>query len=357
MKITSFRQTILPARVTFGSGTLAALPEEAALLGIRRALIVCTAPQRDLAGRAAELLAGRAAAIYANAAMHTPEHVTQDAMAGVLNGHIDGIVAVGGGSAIGLSKAIALRTDLPQIVVPTTYAGSEATPIIGETKNGAKTTQRSMKVLPETILYDVDLTLTLPVSASMTSGLNAMAHAAEALYATQGSPLISQIAEEALAAMIDALPRIRLNADDRQGRSNALYAAWLCGTCLGSVGMALHHKICHSLGGTFDLPHAELHAIMLPHVLAYNLPAAQDARQRFVRLLGSEDPAIALEKFARGLEIPRALRDIGMPQDGIDHAAGLAVATPYPNPRPIEREAIRAMLARAWAGEFPAASV
>ena len=186
--------------------------------------------------------------------MHTPVDATEKALAVVRERAADALVAVGGGSTTGLGKAIALRTDLPQIVLPTTYAGSEMTPILGETSGGAKTTQRSPKVLPEVVIYDVDLTLGLPPAVSATSGMNAIAHAVEALYAKDRNPVISMMAEEGISALARSLPRISADPHDREARSGALYGAWLCGTCLGAVGMALHHKLCHVLGGMFDLP-------------------------------------------------------------------------------------------------------
>src|SRR6185312_3310989 len=195
--------------------------------------------------------------VFTEATMHTPVEVTERAMQAVRDNGADCTVALGGGSTTGLGEAIALRTDLPQVVIPTTYAGSEATPILGETKDGLKTTQRSMKVLPEVILYDVDLTLTLPVGLSVTSGMNAIAHAVEALYAQDANPITSLMAEEAIRALARALPVIVADPCNVEARSDALYGAWLCGVCLGTVGMALHHKLCHTLGGTFDLPHAE----------------------------------------------------------------------------------------------------
>jgi alcohol dehydrogenase class IV len=181
---------------------------------------------------------------------------------------------VGGGSTTGLGKAIALATGLDQIVVPTTYAGSEMTPILGQTERGVKTTQRSPAILPEVVIYDVDLTLTLPPALTATSGLNAIAHAVEALYAQDRNPIVSLMAEEGIAALARSLPVLVDAASDLAARSDALYGAWLCGACLGAVGMALHHKLCHTLGGSFDLPHAETHAVVLPHAVAYNSAAA-----------------------------------------------------------------------------------
>ncbi len=241
---------------------------------------------------------------------------------------------------------------MPQIVVPTTYAGSEMTPILGETRNGVKTTQRSLKVLPEVVIYDVDLTLTLPVSLSGTSGINAIAHAVEGLYAPEKNPVIAFLAEEGIRAMASALPRIVGSPFDKDARSDALYGAWLCGVVLGSVGMGLHHKLCHTLGA-FDLPHAETHTIVLPHALAYNAPAIPDALAAIGRALGVSNAAQGLFDLAGAVGAKRSLREIGMPHDGIARAVELATAAPYPNPRPLEREAMRALIENAWRGDPP----
>lgn len=347
---TSFSYEALPLRVVFGSGTIASLPEEAARLGLKRLLVLSTHEQDGEARRMACLLGSRAAGTFSGARMHTPVAVTERALGEVRRLGADGLVAMGGGSTTGLSKAIALRTDLPQIIVPTTYAGSEVTPILGETKDGAKITQRTMKVLPKVVIYDVDLTLSLPLAMSVTSGLNAMAHAAEALYAKDANPIISLMAEESLRAFVSALPAIAGDARDRTARGDALYGAFLAGACLGSVGMALHHKLCHVLGGAFDLPHAETHAVVLPHALAYNAPAAPDAMRRVGRAVGAKDAARGLQDFAKRLGAPRALSELGMRQEDLDRAADLALANAYWNPRPLDRDAIRGLLQRAFQG-------
>jgi alcohol dehydrogenase class IV len=266
---------------------------------------------------------------------------------------IDGLVSIGGGSAIGLGKAIALRTDLPQIVVPTTYSGSEMTAILGETEGGNKVTQVGPKILPEVVIYDIDLTFSLPVKSSGASGINAIAHAVEALYAKDRNPAVSMMALEGIGALAGALPQIMGRTDDRDARSAALYGAWLCGTCLGAVGMSLHHKLCHVLGGMFDLPHAEAHTAVLPHALAYNAPAIPDTIAALGAVLGDSDPASALYDLAGAVDARRALKDLGMPESGIAIATDRALANPYWNPRPLEREAIRSLIARAWSGERP----
>lgn len=342
-----------PQRVVFGSGTLAKLGEEVDRLGITRALVLSTPEQKAQGEEVAARLGGRARTVFAGARMHTPLDVTEEAMRVVAAEGIDGTVAIGGGSTTGLGKAIALRTDLKQLVVPTTYAGSEMTNMVGETVAGAKKTVRDEKVRPETVVYDVDLTLSLPVRLSATSGMNAIAHAVEGLYAPDANPVTSLMAEEGIRALASALPRIARDPADRDARGDALYGAWLCGIVLGSTSVALHHKLCHVLGGSFDLPHAETHAIVLPHAVAYNAPAAPEAIARVARALGVKDAAAGLFDIVVATGAPLALRDIGMPEDGLDLAADHAAADPYWNPRPIERDAIRALLDDAWRGRRP----
>lgn len=349
-----FVHSPLPGRVIFGTGTQAQLRDEIERLGCQRALLLTTAPQRGTIERVGVALGPLAVGVFAEAAMHTPVDVTTRALAVLRACDADALVAIGGGSTIGLGKALALRTGLPQIAVPTTYAGSEMTPILGQTEGGRKTTLRSLDVLPETVIYDVELTMTLPPRLSATSGLNAIAHAVEALYAPDGNPIISLMAEEAIRALAAALPRIVANPSDAAARWDALYGAWLCGSCLGAVGMALHHKLCHVIGGSFDLPHAETHAAILPHAVAYNARGAPEAMARIVRALGAEEAAAGLYDLAGRLGVTRALRDLGMAESAIDQAADQAAQNPYPNPRPLDRASLRGLIARAWAGEAPA---
>ncbi len=350
-----FTYTARPARIVFGSGTLARVGDEVERLGCRRALVLSTPQQQGDAEHLRDRLGAACVGIFPGAVMHTPVEVTERALATVRETGADCLVALGGGSTTGLGKALALRTDLPQVVVPTTYAGSEATPILGETAGGRKVTQRSPKVLPEVVVYDVDLTLTLPAPLSVTSGINAIAHAVEALYAHDGNPVVSRLAEDGIAALARALPLIVAEPGHPGARSDALYGAWLCGTCLGSVAMGLHHKLCHVLGGTFDLPHAETHTVVLPHAVAYNAAAAPGAVARVARALGRGDDAAALGLFdlARRLGAPTSLRDIGMPESGIDRAVELATAEPYPNPRAIDSEGIRTLIEAAFSGLAP----
>jgi len=350
----SFTYDALPARVVFGSGTVTQLKSEAERIGVHRVLVLSTPGRGEANAREiAALLGDLSVGVHPGAVMHTPVEATEQALQVVQDRNVDAVVAVGGGSTIGLGKAIALRADLPQIVAPTTYAGSEMTPILGETKDGVKTTQRTLKVLPEVVIYDVDLTMGLPPAIAATSGMNAMAHAVEALYAHDCNPVISLMAEEGIRSLAGALPRITQAPQNRTARSDALYGAWLCGTCLGAVGMALHHKLCHVLGGAFNLPHAETHTIILPHAVAYNAPAAPEAMERIARDLGGGNAAQGLFELAGRLGAKQALRDIGMPENGIAQVVSATLAAPYWNPRPLDEAALRDLLTRAWNGDPP----
>jgi maleylacetate reductase len=350
---TSFVYEALPARVVFGHGTTSTLADEADRLGLHRLLVLSTPDQAALAKRISEVLGTRAAGAFNDATMHTPLEVTERALKLAQELDIDGVVAVGGGSTTGLGKAIALRTDLPQIVLPTTYAGSEMTPILGETTGGKKTTQRGPKIQPEVVIYDVDLTLTLPPAMSALSAFNAIAHAAEALYAPDVNPIIALMAEEGVRAIVSALSRVMRDPADPEARADLLYGAWLCACCLGTTTMGLHHKLCHTLGGMFDLPHAQTHTIVLPYALAYNAPMAPAAMARLGRAMQTDDAIGALLRLAHECPIPHALRDIGMSQDGIARAVAQAMANPYANPRPLDAGALTDLLERAWAGDEP----
>jgi len=349
----AFTYTALPGKVVFGFGTINQVGAEIEALECRRAMVLTTPPQKQTAAILAEQLGKLWGGSFTEATMHTPVEVTERAVKAVREAGADCVVSVGGGSAIGLGKAIALRTDLPQIAVPTTYAGSEATPILGQTEGRRKTTQRTLKVLPETIIYDVDLTLALPPAMSATSGINAIAHAVEALYSRDANPIISSLAEQGIQSLVCALPKIMRDPHDREPRSDALFGAYACGVCLGSVGMSLHHKLCHTLGGTFDLPHAETHAIILPHAVAYLAQATPEAMARLSKVLGGGDPAVKLFELGRELGAPTSLAAIGMPEQGLDAAAELATASPYWSPRPVERDPIRALLNNAYHGRRP----
>jgi maleylacetate reductase len=342
-------------RVIFGPGTLASLRDEVTRLGARRVVVITTPYEirfaEDAAGRLGDLSAG----IYPEvAAQHVPVELLARAKERVRTLGADCYLAIGGGSTIGVAKAMALETGLPIVAVPTTYAGSEMTPIYGITEGGVKKTGRDRKVLPKTVIYDAVLTLSLPPQISGPSGVNAMAHCVEALYAQDANPITSLIAEEGIRALARSLPLVVTQPDNLDARSDAQYGAWLGGAALGAVGMSIHHKLCHTLGGTFNLPHAETHAVILPHATAYNRQAAPEAMRRIAGALGgADDAAEGLFDVIQRIGAPTALKNIGMPADGLDRAAKLATDNPYYSPRPIEYQAVRELLDRAFEGRRP----
>jgi maleylacetate reductase len=348
-----FTYTAQPARVVFGAGSLARLGEELDTLGAKKALVLCTPEQRASAERIADQLGARAVGVFDRAVMHVPIETAREAREVATRLGADCAIALGGGSTTGLGKAIALESGLPILAIPTTYAGSEMTPIYGITEAGLKKTGRAPRVLPRTVIYDPELTLGLPVGMSVTSGINAIAHAAEGLYAVDSNPIMCLMAEEGIAALGRALPAIKKQPHDLEARSNALYGAWLCGTVLGHVGMALHHKLCHTLGGSFNLPHAETHTIVLPHALAYNASAAPLAMQRIARALQGRSAAQAVFDLALHNGAPVALKDMGLRERDLDKACDIAMQNQYPNPRPLERAALRELLQNAFEGTRP----
>ncbi len=352
----SFVYNAQASRIVFGAGSLAHLEREVQALGAQRALVLCTPEQQPLAEDIAKRLGTRAAGVFAKAVMHVPVETASAAIDEAKRVNADCALAVGGGSTTGLGKAIALQSSLPILAIPTTYAGSEMTPIWGITENGLKKTGRDARVLPRTVIYDPELTISLPVGLSLTSGMNAIAHSAEGLYAQDTNPVMDLMAEEGIRAMAAALPRVYANPGDIDARSDALYGAWLCGIVLGNVGMALHHKLCHTLGGTLNLPHAEVHTVVLPHAIAFNSQAAPIAMQKIARALQRDDAALGLYRLAKDHGAPFALRDIGMKQEDIARVAQIAVQNPYWNPRPVNAEAegaLRELLQRAWEGAPP----
>jgi maleylacetate reductase len=350
----SFTYQALPMRVVLGAGSLAALPAEVQRLGLSRVLVLCGPRQRATGERVAEALAGAAAGMLPEAQMHVPVQVAERARNRATELDADGCVAVGGGSAIGLGKAVALTHGLPVIAVPTTYAGSEMTPIWGLTDGGSKRTGRDPAVLPKSVIYDPQLTLTMPVGLTVTSGMNAVAHAVEALYAPDATPIVSLMAQEGARALTAALPDLVARGDDLDARGQAQYGAWLCGACLGATTMSLHHKLCHALGGTLDLPHAPTHTVVLPHALAFNQPAAPQAVAALTQALGgAPDPARRLWELAGELGAPRSLRELGMAEADIPRIVEQVLASPYANPVAVTSAGVTRLLRAAWTGDPP----
>ncbi len=348
-----FVYSMLPGRIVFGDGRAATLGDELDRLGLSRVLLLGSSRRLASIDDFDVALGGRAAGLFEKIAMHVPNDLRREVVDEGRRLGVDGAVAVGGGSTIGLAKAIALALDLPIVAVPTTYSGSEMTPIWGVTEDGIKKTGRDPKVLPRAVIYDPILVADMPLRIAAPSGINALAHCVEALYAEDANPITSMMAEEGIRALATGLGGLGRAPGDREAAGQALYGAWLAGASLAAVGMALHHKLCHTLGGSFNLPHAEVHTIVLPHVTAYNAAAAPGAVGRVSRALESENAAGALFDLAERLGAPVALETLGMKESDLDQAADLAVENPYYNPRPVERDALRHLLDDAFHGRRP----
>lgn len=346
-------------RVVFERGAIQYLGRELELLAASRVMVISTPRQIKDSQSALDALGGRVVNVFSRAVQHVPAEIVSEALDAARHAQVDALVAIGGSSTIGLAKAVALEHPLPIVAVPTTYAGSEATPIYSITKDGIKTTGRDAAVLPKSIIYDAELTVGLSMPFSLTSGINAIAHAAEGLYAKDSNPILDLMALEGIRVLAKALPTVRRHSADLAARSDALYGAWLCGIVLGNVGMALHHKLCHVLGGSFNLPHAETHSVMLPQVLAFNSKAAPDAMGRIaqaLQLAPGASAASGMYDLARDNGAPVALKDIGMTEDQLDRAADITTTNPYWNPRPIgsaQRDQIRELLQGAYVGVRP----
>jgi maleylacetate reductase len=350
--VAPFTFETLPSRVVFGPGTLARVPDELDRFGWRRALVLVTARGRDDGERLVRALGGRAVGLFAEARTHVPVEVASRARELAARLEADCTVALGGGSTVGLGKALSLDPGLPQLAVATTYAGSEMTSIWGITDGGIKHTGRDPRVLPRVVVYDPLLTLGLPARVTAASALNGIAHCVEALYSADANPMTSLGAEEGIRALVAGARRAVLAPDDIEARSLTLCGAYLAGCALGAVGMALHHKLCHVLGGTFDLPHAETHAAVLPHVVRFNQPAAPEAMARAARALSAPDAASALFALTAELGLPQRLTDLGLRPGDLPRAADLVTEKVYPNPRPITRQHILDLLTDALNGEL-----
>jgi maleylacetate reductase len=339
-------------RILFGAGTLARLYEEIKRLDVNRPFFIATPGRRRDAEQAANSLSEITAGIYSDAVMHVPIETITRARDAALKHKADSIVAFGGGSAIDTSKAVGLELNLPILAVPTTYGGSEVTPFYGYTEDGIKKGKRDRNMLPKTVVYDPALTLSLPANTSAASGMNAIAHCVEGLYGKTANPVMSLLAAEGIRRLSHSLPLVVADPSNIDARTEAFYGAWLAGVVLGSVGMAVHHNISHVLGGTFKLTHADVHAVILPHAVAFNRDAAPDAMRIIAEALGAGDAAQGLYDLERRTGSPTSLKQIGMPYDQLDRAAKLVVEHAYYNPRPVEFEGIRRLLENAYSGNL-----
>ena len=351
--VQAFVYDALPGRVVFANGAFDRVPDELERLGVSRILLIHDRSGTAWADRLVDALGGSLAGRIDNARVHVPIGHAEAARALAHETGADAIVTIGGGSATGLGKAVALEIPLPFLAVPTTYAGSEMTPIWGLTEGARKTTGRDPRVQPRTVVYDPVLTLSLPPSQAGPSGMNALAHCAEALYADGASPIPSLMAEQGIRILATGLPRVVATPGDLDARGDVLAGAYLAAAAFASAGSGIHHKICHVLGGAYDLPHAETHTVILPHALALVAPSEPEAIARIGASLGNPDVPAAVYDLAVTLGAPISLETIGMPPERLDEAAGLIVDALPGNPKPVDTPAIRALLADAFEGRRP----
>ncbi|ODQ84835.1 maleylacetate reductase [Mycolicibacterium holsaticum] len=340
-------------RVRFATGEAAGqLEEEIAKLGASRVMVIVAEPEMPMANVIAGALP--VVASHNEVAMHVPVDLAERASATATRSRADAVVSIGGGSTTGLAKAIALNTGLPIVAVPTTYAGSEATNVWGLTEADQKTTGIDDRVLPRAIVYDAALTLSLPADISAASGLNAIAHCVDSMWAPRSDPINTALAEAGIRALNTGLREVVADPMGIPGRELALQGTYLSGVAFASAGAGLHHKICHVLGGMFNLPHAPTHAVVLPYVLALNAPNAVPAQRCIARAFDAPSASEGLADLRSALDAPVSLRDLGMPESGVvDAVDAVLVAAPAGNPTPVSREGLVALLHAAWEGEAP----
>lgn len=350
----AFEYEALPGRVVFGAGSRAGVGAECARLGGHRVLLVASASASATADALAEQLGDRCVRRWSEVAEHVPVELAARARDAARDAAVDCVVCVGGGSAVGLAKAVVLEVDAPIVAVPTTYAGSEMTPMYGLTGEHKKT-GRDPRVLPRVVVYDPELTLDLPVAVSVASAVNALAHCVEGLYGPGANPVTSLAALEGIRVLTEALPRLAPDPRDLGTRAELLFGAYLAGTVIATVGVGIHHRTCHELGGSFGLGHAACNAVVLPHAIAYNAPEIPGIIGRIAAAMTSSDPAATTYDVVAGAGLPVSLRDLGLPGSALDDAATLIVGETGPNPRAVDVASVRAMLDDAWRGVRPSA--
>lgn len=342
----------VPTRVVFGLGSRHGLADEIDRLGLSQVVLIASGSSRAEADALAGLLDHRLTWRVDGVRQHVPAELAAEVTADAIRVGADGVVTVGGGSATGLGKALAL-SGLPLVAIPTTYAGSEMTPVWGVTTDGRKETGRDPQVLPKTVLYDPELTFRLPPLVTAASGMNALAHCLEALWAAGASPLSSPIALDGARALCEAVPAAVAEPWDPAVRSRALVGACQAGMTLATAGAGLHHRLCHVLGGRFDLPHAQTHAALLPHVVGFNEPALGGLAARMAIAVGSGRASTGVHDLLVRMGLPTGLSELGMPESAIDEVAAEVAASPPPNPRPVDEAALRWILRAAWEGDGP----
>lgn len=349
-----FTWTALPSRVVFAPGALGVVPDEIARLEKNRVLLIGGgASTRPSLVRLRDALGALVVGEIEGSTQHVPADLAAAATLTARTTGADVVVAIGGGSTTGLGKVIAATCDLLLVAVPTTYSGSEMTAIWGRTTDGRKHTAFDIRVLPRTVIYDPELCIGMPTRLAAASGMNALAHCLEALWSAGANPITSTLATDGGQRLVHGLPRVVADAGDIDGHAANLIGACLAGVALAQAGIAVHHRTCHVLGGGWRLPHAETHAVVLPHSTALVAPHAPDAMRRAARILDDDDPPAALFTLLHRLHLPTSLSDLGMPEDGLDEAARRIVAASGDDPLVSDAGAVRQMLDDAFFGRRP----
>ena len=343
----------LPWNIVFGLGALDRLPEELEKLGLNRAMVLTTPNQHGKGEALLQLLGKQGAGLFDQARMHVPKETLESAREKAIELSADCTVSLGGGSTTGLGKALVMHQSLPNIAIPTTFAGSEMTNIWAVTQAGRKVTARNDAVVPTLTIYDPQLTRSMPAKLAVVSGLNAMAQAVVNVATDKPNPIVAALALDGVRALVKALPVMVTNPDDMEAQAQALYGASLAGAALGTGTTSLHHKLCHTFGGTFNTPHAETHAILLAHSVAYNAIAAAEGTARIAEVMGVKDAAMGIFELAQKLGAPVALSEIGVLESDLDKAAEVTTENAFDNPEPVNRDRVRALLQRAWEGLPP----
>jgi maleylacetate reductase len=350
-----FVEELTAARVVFAAGARHQVPDECKRLGLARVLLIGGGSSAGVLAELRVALGSRCAGLFDDVAQHVPAD-RADACVNLARAvTADGAVAVGGGSAIGFAKVLALRLGLPILAVPTTLAGSEMTPVHGVTSDGVKRTGSDPVVQPKVVVYDPELLTSLPAPLLASSGMNALAHAVESLWLPTATPYSEAVAGAAIRSLTSSLPAATAAGASMADRAQSLVGAHLGSLALGATGTGLHHRVCHVLGGTFSLPHADVHAAVLPHVVAFNLPSAPRAAAALERALGRDgSPAGAIFDLAAGIGAATSLHSLGLRETDLGAVVDAVTATPVANPRPVNHGALAEALGTAWRGDRPA---
>jgi maleylacetate reductase len=352
----SFVHETPPRRVVFGAGAVERVADEVDGLGLRRILVIAGGSAAEAGARVSSLLGERAAGPFGRVRQHVPEALVIEAVRAAKEEGADGVCSVGGGSATGLAKAVAIELGLAVVAVPTTYAGSEMTPIYGITGEH-KRTGKDPRAQPRLVVYDPALTVGLPARATASSGLNALAHAVAVLLADGTDPVAALHAEEGVGMLVSSLPAAVCHPHDLEVRGDVLYGAFLAAGALAAGELAgIHHRLCHILGGDLALVHADVHAALLPHTLAYERDRGASGIDRLVRALdvvpaSGVDPAAVLHALAQDIGAPTSLAELGMPEEEIPRVVRRAQSVLGVGDR--DRERVRVLLGDAHAGRPP----